>query len=71
MSVTLGGNLLEQAMPSTYNVVILCQDLQLDWGWLPISVQWASTSVSMQSILHLWVVRLSAKPFPAHVSSMN
>ena len=57
--VALGGSVLEQNVPSSFNAVLLCEDVQLDHGRVPISVHWASTPNSVQTLLQLWVVSVS------------
>ncbi len=56
--VALGGSVLEQSVPSSFNAVLLCQDVQLDHGRVPISIQWASAPNSVQTLLQLWVVSI-------------
>ena len=56
--VSIGGSVLEQSVPSSFNAVLLCEDVQLDHGRVPISIQWASAPNSVQTLLQLWVVSL-------------
>ena len=58
--VSIGGSVLEQSVPSSFNAVLLCEDVQLDHGRVPISIQWASAPNSVQTLLQLWVVSLRA-----------
>ena len=54
--VSINGSVLEQDVPSSFNAVLLCEDVQLPHGQVPVSLEWASTPNSVEALLQLWVV---------------
>ena len=56
MRVSISGSVLEQDVPSSFNAVLLCEDVQLPHGQVPITIQWASVPNSVEALLQLWVV---------------
>ena len=52
----LDGNTLEQAYPSTFNSIVLCQDLQLDW--YDIILQSSCTAACLTAALYVSFVMI-------------